>query len=70
MQTVDAESSTGSEERCLENVPGPAVRVATANGNETATRDSSNETAGRSQSPHSSDEAVQQNAVEPKGVGR
>lgn len=70
MQNVDAESSTGGEERRHKKVPGPAVRVATANGNENATRDSSDEAADRSQSPHSSREAVQQNAVEPRGAGR
>ncbi len=46
------------------------MRVAIAKGNETATRDSAEEAAGRSQSPHSSEETVQQNAVELRGAGR
>lgn len=46
------------------------MRVAIVIENETATHDSADETADRSQSPHSSDEAVQQNAVELRGAGR
>lgn len=70
IQNVDGESSTRQRGTAAPKVPGPVMRVAIAKGNEPATHDSSEEAAGRSQSPHSSNEAVQQNAVEPRGAGR
>lgn len=60
IQTGDGGSSTRQRGTAAPKVPGPVMCVAITNGNELATRDSSEEAAGRSQSPHSSDEAVQQ----------
>ena len=70
IQIVDEDRQHRSEERSNQRVPGPVMRVAITHGSETATRDHSLEAADRSQSPHSSDEAVQPNAVEPRGAGR
>jgi hypothetical protein len=60
IQNVDGESSIMQRGTAGPKVPGPGMRVAITNGSELATHDSTEETAGRSQSPHSSDEAVQQ----------
>ena len=71
IQNVDGESSTiAVRNAAKKNVPGPAVRVVTADGNETATHDCPDDAADRSQSPHSSDDAREQNLVEPRGAGR
>jgi len=70
IQNVDGESTTRQRGTAALEVPGPVMRVAITNGNELATHDSPDDAAGRSQNPHSSDEAVQQNAVERRGVGR
>ena len=70
IQNVDGESSNTQHGTAAPKVPGPVMRVAITNGNEPATHDSPDDAVGRSQNPHSSDEAVQQNAVEPRGVGR
>lgn len=70
IQNVDGESSTMAVRNAAKNVPGPAVRVVIADGSETTTHDFPDDASGRSQSPHSSDDAREQNLVEPRGVGR
>jgi hypothetical protein len=70
IQNVDGESLTRQRGTAAPKVPGPAMRIATANGNEHAIPVSPEEATGRSQSPRSSDEAAQHNAVEPRGTGR
>jgi hypothetical protein len=58
IQTGDDESSTRQRGTAAPKVPGPVMRVAITYGSEPATHDTSEETAGRNQNPHSSDEAV------------
>lgn len=60
IQTVDDETSTRQRGTAASKVPGPVMRVAIIKGSKSATHDTSEETAGRSQNPHSSQEAVQQ----------
>jgi len=60
IQNVDGESSTTAVRNAAKNVPGPAVRVVTAIGSETATHDFPDDAADRSQSPRSSDDARDQ----------
>lgn len=58
IQTVDDESSTSRCGTAEPKVPGPVMRVAVTNGSKLATHETSEEASGRSQSLHSSEEAV------------
>lgn len=71
VQEVDGSVvNNGSTGRSELNGPGPpATRCGWRGANKTTSAHPV-EASGRSQSPHSSDEAMQHNVVEPRGTGR
>ena len=72
-ETCQNQSVDGNSNAVMESLPKKSrpVTLIVVTGSETNNqRGMSVEASGRSQSPHSSEEAVQHNAVEPRGAGR
>ena len=70
VQNVDDESVIKKQFGTLSECSRPPGCVPPPEGNETAAPDPSDDATDRSQSPHSSDDAREQNLAEPRGAGR